>query len=821
MFEEGTKTLFMKNYIFYIFLLATIFAACTQKKSKIQFHTDFVGIGINSKGFITEIEDLKTHKNYLSVDTIAPLFSCRIDGKIIYPVSASFENQILSLHFENGLAAKIKVDEKSTHITFELIDFIQSEKVEMIIWGPIPTTIGKIIGETVGVVRGEEFAIGIQALNTKTLGGFPWTDNDCTPQFDIFEQDDYSDLSEANKRETLYRVEAAKPEKFGSTLQAYCRNRSKERIIENLNHKKYVSPVYDDSGIIGSKIALFGCPVEQTLETVGKIEVAENLPHPTIDGVWGKESKSASAAYLIYDFSEQTIDEAIAYTKKAGLRYLYHSDPFKNWGHFDLNEDAFPNGWDGLKMCVEKAKKEGIMVGVHTLSNFITTNDPYVTPVPDKRLAKVGMSVLTQNIDAKQTEIEVEIPDFFNQYENNNLHTVIIGEELIRYGKVSETAPWKLLNCERGAWGTKSNSHEKGSTVGKLADHGYKVFLTNPELSIEMSGQIAKLYNYCGLQQISFDGLEGNRSTGMGNYGEILFTKTWWDNLSDSLKNHMITDASRTTHYFWHIYSRMNWGEPWYAGFRESQTEYRMKNQAYFQRNLMPGMLGWFSMRNNTPVEDIEWMLARSAAFNAGYAFVSGDRPFKTNGQTDDILRYIGEWEKARMDGVFSEEQKERMKDINNEFHLETISDNQWNLYQIHSFKFKHEDKVRQPGEPLSSTFKFENPEESAVMNFILTAQDATISALKIEMNNCCEIKIPGSLSAGESVKYSGGEKAMVLNSNLQIIKEIQVDVSKLQIGKGNNSIVFDCKFAEKGKEPAAKFEVRISGKAEELKGKK
>ena len=158
------------------------------------------------------------------------------------------------------------------------------------------------------------------------------------------------------------------------------------------------------------------------------------------------------------------------------------------------------------------------------------------------------------------------------------------------------------------------------------------------------------------------------------------------------------------------------------------------------------------------------------------------------------------------------------MKDINNEFKLETISENQWILYQIHSFKFKHEDKVRQPGEPVFSTFKFENPEENAVMNFILTAQDATISSLKIEMNNCCEIAIPISLAAGESVKYSGGEKAIVLNQNLQKIKEIPIDVSKLQIGKGNHSIVFDCVFSEKGKEPAAKFEVRISGKAEGLK---
>jgi hypothetical protein len=171
----------------------------------------------------------------------------------------------------------------------------------------------------------------------------------------------------------------------------------------------------------------------------------------------------------------------------------------------------------------------------------------------------------------------------------------MVGTELIRYGSVSEDSPWKLLDCQRGAWGTKITSHKKGEEISVLADHAYKVFLTDADLSMEVAGNIADLYNKTGLRQISFDGLEGNRSTGMGNYGEILFTTTWFNDLSDEIKQHYIADASRTSHYFWHIYTRMNWGEPWYAGFRESQTEYRMKNQKYFKRNLMPGMLGWFS----------------------------------------------------------------------------------------------------------------------------------------------------------------------------------------------------------------------------------
>jgi hypothetical protein len=807
----------MKQKLILLGVLIAIIVSCDNNQTLVTFKSDTLQIGIDKEGNINQLIDIGNNKNYVSFDTLAPLLTCRVDSEMLYPVSVSFKNDVLSVEFVDNLVAKIQVEEKPTHINFELVGFNSPEKVELIAWGPIPTTIRKIIGETVGVVRGEEFAIGIQALNPKTLGGNPWTDNDCMPQFDIFEQEDYSDLSEENKRETLYRVEAAKPEKFGSTLQAYCRNRLEERVISNLNHEKYVSPVYDDGGIIGSKIALFGCPVEKTLETLGNIEIAEGLPHPMIDGQWGKQSRAASAAYLIYGFNEKNINEAIAYTKQAGLRYLYHPGPFKNWGHFELIETEFPNGWDGLKMCVDLAEKEGVYLGLHTLSNFTTTNDPYVTPVPDPRLAKVGSSVLTENIDPKQTEIPIESPDFFNQYGNNNLHGVMVGEELIRYDKVSESAPWKLLNCQRGAWGTKAAAHEQGTEISKLTDHAYKVFLTNTELSIEQATKLAELYNYCGLRQISFDGLEGNRSTGMGNYGEIIFTKTWWDNLNEDQKSHMITDASRTTHYFWHIYSRMNWGEPWYAGFRESQTEYRLKNQQYFQRNLMPGMLGWFSMRDNTPVEDIEWMLARSAAFNAGYAFVSNDRAMKTNGQTGEILKLIGEWEKARMQNAFTEGQKERMKDINNEFSLETVGENKWNLRQINSFKFKHEDKVRQPGEPLFSTFKFENPEEKATLNFILTATDATVSGIKIELDNSREIVLPVQLKAGESAKYTGGDWIKILDEFLKESEKFKVNPDDFNLTKGNHSIDFDCSFSEKGKEPVAKFEVRIPGKVEEL----
>ena len=310
---------------------------------------------LSSSGNLTQLIDKSTGQHYLSDAVASPLVQLNVKGEIQYPRSLRREEDLIQVEFKDNLSLSIRVKEHPSHLSFEVVEANRLDEIEWLAWGPYANTINQQIGETVGVVRGESFALGIQSLNIKTLGGYPWYDNDTTPQLDIFEQDDYSDLSEEGKRETLYRVEAAKPETFGSTLQAYVRNRLSERVISNLNHDYFISPVYDDQGIVGSKIALFGVPVDQTLETIGAIEIAESLPHPQIDGQWGKTAKGAAAAYLIYDFTEANIDQAIALTKQAGLNYLYHSDPFKNWGHFELKEEAFPNGWDGLKACVDKA----------------------------------------------------------------------------------------------------------------------------------------------------------------------------------------------------------------------------------------------------------------------------------------------------------------------------------------------------------------------------------------------------------------------------------------------------------------------------------
>ncbi len=772
------------------------FALALPMHGAVVFETEWLSIQIDDTGAVRGLVDRRGGVNYGVPQRPAPLLALRIGGQFQRPQSLREEKSegTLTLQYTEGVTATVKAVAKSTHVTFELLSVQPQEKVEVVVWGPYPTAVKEVIGETVGVVRNDRFALGIQTLNVKTLGGYPTAVNDIMPG----------------------RGDTAQPTEFGSVLQAFTRNRRQDRIISNWGHQSYWVPGYDDGGVIDSKIALFGCPASQALKTIGAIELAEGLPHPMIDGAWGKIAPGATASYLIVGFGEDTIDEAVALTKRAGLQYLYHGGPFSTWGHFQLNPSQFPHGWPGLKECVEKARAEGVRLGVHTLSNFITTNDPYVTPVPDDRLAKVGSSVLTQDVAASQTEIPVADPTWFNQMENNTLRTVQIGRELIRYESVSQEPPWHLLGCRRGVYQTQPAAHSKGASASKLMDHAYKVFLTNAELSQEVAQRLADLFNQTGLMQISFDGLEGNWSTGMGQYGRTLFVTTWYDHLCDDLRGRVINDASNPGHYFWHIYTRMNWGEPWYAGFRESQTEYRLKNQDYFHRNLMPCMLGWFNMTAQTSLEDIEWLLARAAGFDAGFALNTGLQVVRDNGLGESILQVIKAWETARMSGAFSDAQKRRLQDIGQEFHLEALDGRSWNLYPVYSSKHTLAEQV-QPGQPTEATWELNNPYGPQTLHFILQVSGAApISEMTLKIDDADEVPVPVTLQPGSTLKYVGAEQGIVYDGRWKELEKVVLDASALQIGSGRHRVGYGCRF-QTADQPAAKLEFRMMGEAQKV----
>jgi len=350
----------LKKHLAFILV---ILLAC-DLKSQVSLQTKHFKLSFDQSGKLTEMLDRSANKNYLASADTSFLLSVRRKGKIVKPFSLHWKNQSseIILSFIDNTAATIKVDQQPDYISFELKQLTNAADAELILWGPYPTIIGDTIGEVVGVVRNKEFAIGIQALNIKTLGGYPTVESDIQPSYDVFAGGNKVDVVKDDLDKQLYRGDVAKHMPYGSSLQAYCRNRNKDRVIENWSHVRYVAPAYkEDGGVIGSKLAIFGVATLQVLNVISTIELKENLPHPMIDGVWGKQNRKSTESYLIMSFGESNLQEAIAFTQQAGLNYLYHEGPFETWGHFKLNSKEFPNNWLSLKACVEKAKAQHIM----------------------------------------------------------------------------------------------------------------------------------------------------------------------------------------------------------------------------------------------------------------------------------------------------------------------------------------------------------------------------------------------------------------------------------------------------------------------------
>ena len=157
------------------------------------------------------------------------------------------------------------------------------------------------------------------------------------------------------------------------------------------------------------------------------------------------------------------------------------------------------------------------------------------------------------------------------------------------------------------------------------------------------------------------------------------------------------------------------------------------------------------------------------------------------------------------------------MQDPKKEFTLIDTSSGKWNVHEVHSEKFTHEKKVRQPGEPLHSSFKLKNIFEEQTAHFILTSVDADISDIVLELDNYKEIQFPVNLKKGQTIKYSGGSEAHVFDINWQKISELKVNEADLKISTGEHELNLDCKFNNVGEKPLVRLEIRTIGKGEAL----
>lgn len=781
----------MKKFRFLCVYFSLFFFASLNLAAKdVVLKTKELSVTIDEKGYYSAIQVVQT--DILKSRNTYPLVSALYKDMVVTPKSMSVNGSQLKLKMEDGGNIVLKYSQSDISLKLEVVSV--SNQYEVLLYGPVMTNINDVVGDVVGVVQGKGVAFGIQALNIKTNAGIP---TDFVEM--VAEKFPYKGRpADLSVESTPYYDLAATDTGDGSVLQFSVRRRDKPEFREVMRVKNsMVLPVEGKDALIeGASIAMFGCKVTDALEYLGKIELEHGLPHAMVEGEWSKTARASMKSYLISDFGAKDMDFILDKTKKAGLDYLYHSGPFENWGEFKWKKTLAEDGSDmAMKKLVDKAKSQGVAIGVHTLSNFITTNDPYVAPVPSKDLLKQGTLKLVSDIDNTQTEISIEKSDLFEI--PLTLNALQIEDELISFGKVEEKGENILLrDCKRGAFGTKAANHTKNKEMYKLWDYPYKTLFPDMELQDQMADRITQIINEVGIGQISFDGLEGCKYTGHDNYATARFISRTYDKWNHSL----INDASRLGHYMWHIHTRMNWGEPWGEEMRKGQIDNRIKNQEYYKRNLFPRMLGWFLIRLQdrnfecSTLEDLEWALAKAAGFDAGYALVINVNTLKKHGQIDHMLGMVKKWDELRLADVFTDKQKAELKKAETEWRLEEIDDKTFNLFPIDiSKRYRCDLSELQPGQPGGADWSLDTQYGGSYALRIRVLGEGAIKDPAFTTPKGV-IKFTGEVEAGQYILYDFNKEATITDKNFNYIKDIEVQGSA-EVDSGVSAIAFSCDF--------------------------
>jgi len=279
----------------------------------------------------------------------------------------------------------------------------------------------------------------------------------------------------------------------------------------------------------------------------------------------------------------------------------------------------------------------------------------------------------------------------------------------------------------------------------------------------------------------------------------------------------VVNGSSRSSHFYWHINHYLNWGEPWYEGFRESMQEYRIKNQALLARNYLSNMLGWYLLTATTTLADIEWMLARAAGYNAGFALASRMEAFRFNPDIGSILNAIREWETARHCGVFSPSQRERLKDPHNEFHLKSSAQG-WILYPYQEYgPFIHKTQVQVSGKPVLSEWTWLQKEKKQPLQFVIrtSGNAGSVDNPVIVLDHEHRLHFPVQLEAGMTLSCDGVQTVRIYDVKGRFKESFELTTDLPELNPGQHTISFNCHCSGSSQiKVAVSIKVRSKGEA-------
>ncbi|MDX9755067.1 MAG: hypothetical protein RBU29_13970, partial [bacterium] len=455
---------------------------------------------------------------------------------------------------------------------------------------------------------------------------------------------------------------------------------------------------YTRFGLVGAEVAWVLCPqslLRDTLQAV--VSQAPALPRSTIGGPWAWDADMNRGSYLFnFDgMTPESVEEWIELAQTLGITQIdFHGGSSFRFGDCFPDPEVFPEGKASFKKIIDRLHEAGIAAGLHTYAFFIDKQCPWVTPVPDPRLAKDALFTLASDLPADATTIPVvedttamsAVTGFFVR----NSATLQIGDELITYKAVKKDPPYAFLDCQRGAHGTTVATHAGANPVHHLKEC-FGLFVPDPETSLlaEVAARTADMFNECGFDMIYLDALDGEDILGGGEAGWH-YGSTFAYELVSRLHKSPLMEMSTFHHHLWVVRARMGaWDHP-NRGHKRFIDLHCEANQAV-AKMFLPSQLGWWAIKTwngiqtePTFADDIEYLCGKSIGNGSGLSIMGINPKNRNRSIYQRLAKIIKNYETLRHAKYFNEEIKAQLRVPGAEFTLKTDPSNQWRLYPAH-----------------------------------------------------------------------------------------------------------------------------------------
>ena len=585
------------------------------------FENDFAKIAISPRGRCTAFLDKRTGKDHIL--RTSPLVTIKQDGSLHKRALCSFQDGKLTFRFDKPqTTVTVAVETKPAYFVFR-VDSVSNPDVEEVTFLHFNLSPCQHVHAMSGLASDDEFGVCLRTLNLETY------------------------------------------------------------VSVGRNPPLLTATGFKDHGLEKAGAALVACPPPQLRPILQNVMRDQGIPHSELGGPFSLDAPENRGSYVFASVSEKNVDQWIDLARRGGIRYVHLSGWGQSLGHYTPRENLFPHGLDGLKAVTDKLHEAGLKVGIHTLTGCISPHDPWVTPVPDPRLATDGTFTLTA--DLSETDASIPTAEPPGNYPtvwaySSRGNCIRIDDELIFYSAISNEAPYGFFECRRGAFGTKVAAHKKDAAVHHMIAR-YGCFIPDEKSTLvdDIADAIANVYNTCGMDQIYMDGAEAMR----GWYGIARMRLA----IFERLKRPALVEASCWGHHSWPFHSRVGaWDHPKWGLKRFADDHLRAVEQ-YRRACLLEAQLGWWVVLG--PARDwdmempdeIEYLCAKALAHDTPLSFqgvATTSQP--ANARQDECFTIIGRYEQLRLANYFTDAVKEKLREERQEFRLTQTEEGAWQV---------------------------------------------------------------------------------------------------------------------------------------------